>query len=207
MKRTFIFLLILALLAGCNPTTPQNSSLTSVAPTFTVVPSNNTRMIVMNKADQVLTALKNKDMDALSTLVSPTQGVRFSPYAFVLDQDIVYSGSALKSAFNDLTIINWGVFDGSGEPIEMSFKDYYHSYIYNLDYVNAPQVGYNAILSSGNISPNFSTYFPNSIFIEYYFPGFDDQFSGMDWQSLSLVFVQEGNDWYLVGIVHSQWTI
>jgi hypothetical protein len=29
----------------------------------------------------------------------------------------------------------------------------------------------------------------------------------MDWQSLRLVFEETAGNWYLVGIVHDQWTI
>jgi hypothetical protein len=29
----------------------------------------------------------------------------------------------------------------------------------------------------------------------------------MDWESLRLVFVQEDGAWWLVGIVHDEWTI
>jgi hypothetical protein len=42
--------------------------------------------------------------------------------------------------------------------------------------------------------------------VEYYFPGFDLQLQGMDWRSLRLVFTLYDNTWYLVGIIHDQWT-
>jgi hypothetical protein len=53
---------------------------------------------------------------------------------------------------------------------------------------------------------NASEYFPGSVVVEYYFPGFDSKYAGMDWQSLRLVFQQENGQWYLVALVHSQWT-
>jgi hypothetical protein len=43
--------------------------------------------------------------------------------------------------------------------------------------------------------------------VEYHFSGFDKKFEGMDWASLKLVFENSNNEWYLVGIVHDQWTI
>jgi hypothetical protein len=43
--------------------------------------------------------------------------------------------------------------------------------------------------------------------IEYYFPGFDPQYGGLDWRSIRLVFVQHGMDWYLTAIIHGEWTI
>jgi hypothetical protein len=29
----------------------------------------------------------------------------------------------------------------------------------------------------------------------------------MDWESLRLVFQEEGGVWYLVGVIHDEWTI
>jgi hypothetical protein len=43
--------------------------------------------------------------------------------------------------------------------------------------------------------------------VEYYFPGFEAQYEGMDWKSLRLVFEQHQGSWKLVGIIHNEWTI
>ena len=50
-------------------------------------------------------------------------------------------------------------------------------------------------------------YYQSAVVVEFYFPGFDPQYAGMDWRSLRLVFMQQGSDWFLVGIIHDQWTI
>jgi hypothetical protein len=42
---------------------------------------------------------------------------------------------------------------------------------------------------------------------EFYFPGFDPKYDGMDWRALRLVFKKENEKLYLVGIIHDQWTI
>lgn len=68
-------------------------------------------------------------------------------------------------------------------------------------------MGYNHVFSSGNIIDNSHDFYPNSIIVEYYLPGTDPNNGGMDWQSLRLVFQSIENQWYLVGIIHSQWTI
>ena len=43
-------------------------------------------------------------------------------------------------------------------------------------------------------------------FVEYHDPGEDPQYEGMDWRSLRLVMVPDGEDWRLVGVVHAEWT-
>lgn len=43
--------------------------------------------------------------------------------------------------------------------------------------------------------------------IEFYFPGFDPQYEGIDWKSLTLVFDQVDGQREVIGIIHNQWTI
>ena len=49
--------------------------------------------------------------------------------------------------------------------------------------------------------------YDNPIVVEYYFPGFNPEYEGMDWKSLRLVFEKYEDSWKLVGIIHNQWTI
>ena len=158
-------------------------------------------------ADQAIQALKNKDMETLAGLIDPTKGVRFSPYAFVNEEDRRYLPNPLKRAFADPQKYLWGHFDGSGEPIESTFKQYYERFVYSQDFANAPQVGVNQSFSQGNTVDNLADFYPEAAFVEYYFPGFDEKYAGMDWEALRLVFQQVSGQWRLVGIIHDQWTI
>ncbi len=88
----------------------------------------------------------------------------------------------------------------------MSFLDYYSKFIYDEDFANAPQVAMNHRLSTGNSIDNSTEFYPGSMIVEYYFPGFDPQYGGMDWRSLRLVFSEYNSTWYLVGIIHDEWT-
>jgi hypothetical protein len=42
--------------------------------------------------------------------------------------------------------------------------------------------------------------------VEYHFTGFEPDYGGLDWRSLRLVFMQDGDEWFLIGIVHDEWT-
>ena len=165
-------------------------------------------------ANGVIQALKAKDMAKLITYVDPSAGVRFSPYTNVKDSDLVFTASQLTNALSDSTTYLWGNFDGSGAPIQMTFADYYARFVYSQDFAAATQIGYNHALSSGNTIDNSHDFYPDSIIVEYYLPGTNPDYGGMDWQSLKLVFQQippagneTGGQWFLVGIIHSQWTI
>jgi hypothetical protein len=71
----------------------------------------------------------------------------------------------------------------------------------------AEQIGYNTVLGHGNSLNNSFEIYKDSIIVEYYFSGLDPQYEGMDWRSLRLVFEEKDDIWYIVGIIHDQWTI
>jgi hypothetical protein len=146
-------------------------------------------------------------MVSLSNYVHPVNGVRFSPYAFVKDTDQVFPADKVSSLMADSKVYTWGTYDGSGEPIKLTFLDYYAKFVYDVDFTNAPQMALNHRLGVGNSIDNSSEFYPDAMIVEYYFPGFDLQYAGMDWRSLRLVFTEYNNIWYLAGIIHDQWTI
>jgi hypothetical protein len=166
------------------------------------------KSIIEKRATDVLTAIKNYDMKKLAGAVHPDKGVRFSPYAHVdVDRNLVFTAEEVKKLAADSTPYLWGYYDGSGEPITLKFSDYRKKFIYDVDFINAEQVGYNKTLGLGNSVNNSFEVYKNSIIVEYHFSGFDPEYAGMDWRSLRLVFEKKNNIWYLVGIIHDQWTI
>lgn len=163
---------------------------------------------LLNKALTIVTLLKNKDMVGLAPLVHPTLGVRFTPYGYVdVVNDIVLQGSQLQTQLVSTTTLLWGSYDGSGDPIQVDFDTYYDEFVYDEDYENPNLIGNNVIIGTGNTTENIGIAYPGDSFVEFHFSGFDPQYSGIDWTSLRLVFTNVSGTWYLVGIVHAQWTI
>jgi len=70
---------------------------------------------------------------------------------------------------------------------------------------NLNQTANNGLILRGKDN-RFEVY-PGTIIVEYHFPGEDRELQGLDWKSLSLAFERYENEWYLVGIIHGQWTI
>ena len=170
--------------------------------------NNERRVVIQEKADRILLAMKNKDMNALSSFVHPQKGLRFSPYTNInTSTDLIFPVASISNLLSNNTTYNWGKYDGSGNPIDLIFNDYYAKFIYDKDFLAAPQISFNEVLQRGNMINNIATVYPQGVTIEYHFPGFEEQYKGMDWESLKLVFEQSGTDWYLVGIIHEQWTI
>jgi hypothetical protein len=167
-----------------------------------------TEQIIKNRSSLVITALKNKNFAELSEYVHPEKGVRFSPYSHVdTENDVVLTAEGIKTIQAQSRTYMWGRYDGSGKPIEMPFMDYYNEFIYDVDYKNAPQTAYDKIISTGNMIQNVEDVYEDAHHVEYYFPGFDPEYAGMDWRSLRLVFEKYEEKWYLVGIIHNEWTI
>jgi len=163
---------------------------------------------LISDAITVVQLIKNGDMNTLQTHIHPTLGVRFSPYPYVdTSLDISFTSAQIANAMTSTTIYNWGAYDGTGEPISLTFANYYNQFIYGEDYANPNVIGNNTIIGIGNTIDNIATAYPTASFVDFHFNGFDPQFEGMDWSSLRLVFEQVSGVWYLVGIVHGQWTI
>ena len=158
-------------------------------------------------ATEILYGLDNKNLAKIAPYVHPEMGVRFSPYGYVSDDDVVFTADGFADLFKDNKRYMWGFYDGIGDPIALTFSEYYQLFVYNAEYINAEQIGYNQQIGQGNSMNNITEYYPGAEFVEYHFSGFDPQYGGMDWQSLRLVFIKEKGQYFLVGIVHAQWTI
>ena len=190
--------MVSAALAGCVPTP---GTATIAAPTPSQV-----SLTLEEAAQEVIQALAEKDLERLAGFVHPQQGVRFSPYTFVREAHQVFLPQQLTGLLASEAVYRWGTYDGSGQPIELSFEDYYEEFVYSSDFASAGQAAVNQRLGQGNTLNNILEFFPQSSFVDYYLPGTED-FGGMDWESLRLVFVEEDGTWLLVGIVHDEWTI
>lgn len=159
-------------------------------------------------ADKVIHAISTKDGKVISEYVHPDKGVRFTPYTYVsVENDVVFSKEEMKDFFDNQSLYLWGYYDGSGEEINLTPKEYYEKFIYSEDFMNAPEVGYNKVLSSGNMIENQFEVYDHPMVVEYYFPGFNPEYEGLDWKSLRLVFEKYEGSFRLVGIIHNQWTI
>jgi hypothetical protein len=172
-----------------------------------VDPTTDISADIRTQADVIVAALEVKDMNKIANAADPVRGVRFSPYGYIDPvRDIILLPDQIRTAFDDESIYTWGFEDGTGDPIQMTFSQYYDRYVYDRPFANADQTSVNRLIGTGNTINNIAEVYPNGAFVEYYMVG-DEQFAGLDWKSLRLVFEQQNNALVLVGIVHDQWTI
>ena len=89
----------------------------------------------------------------------------------------------------------------------LTIEEYFKKFIYAADFLNAEKVSINQKNGQGNSINNIVEIYKPCDFVESHFAGFDKSLGGMDWQSLRLVFKKYNDKYYLVGVVHDQWTI
>ncbi|WP_438444263.1 hypothetical protein [Gorillibacterium sp. sgz5001074] len=191
-----------------SPHKTQASAPSSPAPSSSSLTSAAAKAAIEERAKETMSAIKSKDWTGLEKLVHPDQGLRLSPYCYVdVKKDIVFPKGQVAKLAADPSTREWGSYDGSGEPIKLTFAQFYDKFLYNHDYAKPEKTGYNETFGKSNTKNNIREVYPGAIVVEYYFNGFDTKLAGQDWASLSLVFEKKGDTWYLSAMVHNQWTI
>jgi len=166
------------------------------------------KKVIKETSDKLINAISSKDSETISEFIHPIKGVRFTPYTNVsVEKDVVFNIEKIKEFFNDQEVYLWGYYDGRGDEIYLTPTKYYEEFIYTEDFINAEEIGYNEVLSSGNSVENQFEIYENAIVVEYYFSGFNPEFGGADWKSIRLVFEEYEGSWKLVGIINNQWSI
>lgn len=163
---------------------------------------------LLEAALDIVHALSQKDMTLLAKHSHPNAAIRFTPYGYVdFETDLAFSAETLKTLYTDSTLYTWGAYDGTGDPIVLTFKDYFEAFVYDANYLEPHLIGVNTVVGTGNSINNAKDAYPNASFVEFHFKGFEAEFVGLDWSSLILVLEKVEGEWKLIGIIHNQWTI
>lgn len=170
-------------------------------------PAVNDNRRLLNLSLEVLDVLRARDYAALAGYVH-SSGVRFTPYSTVdFSQDLTLSPSQLAEGATDPQTYVWGTEDGSGDPLVLTIPDYFARFVYNADYTEAPRIGINQVIQSGNALENVTEAYPDGQFVDFNFSRLDPDRQGLDWCSLKLVFLPDQGELKLAAILHGQWTI
>lgn len=160
------------------------------------------------QADTILGHLKNKEFNKLAKYIHPEKGVRLVPYSYIdTARHQRFSRTEFKAIDPENDYFLWGNYDGTGDSIYLTLEGYHSEFLYSQPFENADSVSVNKRLGKGNTINNIKMVYPDARFIEYHFQGFDKRYQGMDWASLRLVFEKYVDRWYLVALIHDQWTI
>lgn len=210
LSKKYLLVICIASLFSCSQN--KNKETTDVAvSTDTLVtepvPEVNMDTLLVESGKKVLFALHEKNYDAFSDQFEENRAIRFSPYGYV---DTITNKRFTKAEFDQLIAadqkIYWGSYDGSGDSILLTGKQYINKFVYNANFLKAEKMAIDSFIGSGNSLNNLKTIYPGARFIEYHFSGFDKKYGGMDWTSLRLVFREINRSYKLIAIVHDQWT-
>ena len=195
---------------GAGPTltaTPTSAATATATATPRASTSAEIEAAVRARGAEAVKALKAKDFAAVAVLAHPTKGVRFSPYAFVDTQrHVVLDAATIRLGFANTKSYLWGHTSGKGDPMEWTFEQFYTRQLYNKDYAASTDVGYERHPQRGNSIDNSATAYPQGRSVDYYLPS-TDPYTTLDWGALRLVFEEQGGTWYLVALIHDEWTI
>ncbi|MFT3979152.1 MAG: hypothetical protein QM687_01695 [Ferruginibacter sp.] len=205
--RCFFIAGLVLFVCSCNNSGKKKTSVTETKKDSVVIPVINKDSLLSATGKSILLLLKNKNYDSLVHYFAAGDSVHFSPYGFIGSGTQTFTANAFSSLLANKKKIVWGDYDGSGEPILLTAKEYLQQFVYNADFLYAEQSAIDSFIKTGNSLNNLKKAYPQSRFIEYHFSGFDKKYGGMDWTSLRLVFKEVNGQYYLQAIVHDQWTI
>lgn len=162
---------------------------------------------IVSVGKEVLKALKDKDYVKLQSLTSKN-GLSLNIYPNLDLSKSQVSKIDVGNISSDTKTTLWGYTDGKGDPINLTTKDFLAKFIYDADYLNAPDVAINKTLDGGTNSLNMIVKdISGRDFAAFHFGGFDSKYGGMDWTTIYLVFDIENGTYLLRGIAKDNWTI
>ena len=191
--------------SGCQLSAESNATTTS--PNNASTSSDMSQQTLIQQAMRIQRALANNDYARVADDIHPTRGVRFSMYAYIQpESDKVFSREQYAQYIDESNIrFTWGQKDGTGTLYVTPLPDYLKDWV-KADYFNNQSTTINATAAVGNSINNLDRIYQNSDYVEFYNPGVNPEYGGLDWRALRLVFDEYQGKRYLVAIVSDQWT-
>ena len=157
--------------------------------------------------DSILPLMEAKDYAGIARFIGD-EGIFFSPYglADTTKNKVLSRQQYLELVKNNKQVL-WGHADGTGDAIRLSIPQYFKKYVNDVAFLKAEQTAVNKLIDPDSSFSKVPAVFANHPFIQFYFPGFNKEYEGMDWKSLLLVFKEQQSKYYLVAVIHNQWKI
>lgn len=165
------------------------------------------RQTLKQQALRIQRALANNDFARITDDIHPTRGVRFSMYAYVRPEtDKTFSREQFAQYLQQSKIrFTWGELDGTGDPLVIPLPQYLNTWVDAKKY-NDSIISINEFRQTGGMINNLRDIYQNSDVVEFYYKG-SDEYAGMDWRIMRLVFDDYQGKRYLVAVINDQWTV
>ena len=203
-------LLLLAMSAtGCQSASESSEAIVSQSTSISSTPisADISQQTLRQQALRIQRALANKDFSRITNDIHPIRGVRFSMYAYVRpESDKVFSRGQYAQYLQQSNIrFTWGEKDGTGDVLITPLPMYLDTWVDGKKFNNA-NISINEFKNNGNSINNLKEIYQASDVVEFYYKG-TDEYDGMDWRVLRLVFDEYQGKRYLVAIINDQWTV
>ncbi len=216
MNKVFLYSVMTSTIAlsmtisGCNAYDAANGSNQANQNPVITTPSDKqtSQQTLTQQALRIQSALATGDYAAITDDIHPTRGVRFSMYAYIRPEaDKVFTRAQYAQYLRESKIrFTWGEKDGTGDPLITPLPDYLRTWVNASVFGNNPAITVNTSQASGNSINNLNKIYQNSDYVEFYSDG-SEEYSGMDWRAMRLVFDEYQGKRYLVAIISDQWTV
>jgi len=210
MKNIFLLIsVVVVLMTGCGKKSDKAEKVvlkpaadSATAASDTIVTNDE----LIQQAKTVFQYFKEKNYTALAELCAP-EGVRFSPYAFIdVKKDVVLKPEQISEAGKSKQKFLWGQFDGSGEPISFTIKEYFSRFVQDVDFLTNSVISIDECLGGGNTTNNIRDAYKGQRFVSFYISGTEEN-ANLDWKAIRIVFRVEKGQLLLIGVVHDEWTV
>ena len=203
-------LLLLTLTAtGCQSASESSEAIVSqpTSTSTTPISTDISQQTLKQQALRIQRALANKDFARITDDIHPTRGVRFSMYAYVRpESDKVFNRAQYAQYLQQSdTRFTWGEKDGTGDLLITPLPTYLETWVDGKKF-NDVNISVNKITNNGNSINNLKDIYQNSDVVEFYYKG-TEEYAGMDWRVLRLVFDEYQGKRYLVAVINDQWTV
>lgn len=203
-------LLLLTLTAtGCQSTSESSEAIVSQSASTSSTPmiADISQQTLKQQALRIQRALANKDFSRITDDIHPARGVRFSMYAYVRpESDKVFSRAQYAQYLQQSNIrFTWGEKDGTGDLLITPLPVYLDTWVDGKKF-NDVNISVNKLTNNGNSINNLKDIYQKSDVVEFYYKG-TEEYAGMDWRVLRLVFDEYQGKRYLVAVINDQWTV
>lgn len=209
------FLLLLMLLNACSNNKSEKAAIqidssittTDTISTVTIDTPLNNQAILSFARDSILPLMAANNYTQLARFISD-EGIVFLPYGMAdTSQKKVVSRNQYLQLIKNNTKVLWGHADGTGDPIRLTIPQYFKKFVYDVGFIKAQQTSVNKVIDPDSSMSKVPAVYAGQPYVQFYFPGFNKDYEGMDWKSLLLVFKEEQSTYYLVAVIHNQWKI
>ena len=204
-----VFMSTLAI-TGCQTFAEMNNSIPHTEHSSSSISetTNTDQQSLKDDAIRIQRALANGDYASIADDIHPNRGVRFSMYAYIRpESDKVFSPVQYLQYLRESNIrFTWGAKDGTGDPLVIPLPEYLQTWVNANTFNDGAKITINESQVNGNSINNLNEIYQNSDFVEFYSAG-SEQYGGMDWRGMRLVFDEYQGKRYLVAIISDQWTI